>query len=95
MGDFMEKFVYLINSIEDYGKFISFCINKDVNVFRTYWDERETGNRCYNIDWVENRCYYADKSFYINEGYTICEPEFVVDSYGNYQMATKRVIESK
>lgn len=35
----MNKKAYLINSIEEYGKFISFCINKDICVFRTYWNE--------------------------------------------------------
>lgn len=28
----MNKKAYLINSIEEYGKFISFCINKDICV---------------------------------------------------------------
>lgn len=35
------KRVYYIANIEEYGKFISYCIENDVNVFRTYWDERE------------------------------------------------------
>lgn len=35
----MNKKAYLITNIEEYGKFISFCINKDICVFRTYWNE--------------------------------------------------------
>lgn len=45
------KNVYLILDIEEYGKFISYCIEHDISVWRTYWDEREKGNRCYQIDW--------------------------------------------
>ena len=50
-----NKIAYRISSIEDYGKFMAFCIDKDINVWRTYWNEQEKGDRCYNIDWREKR----------------------------------------
>lgn len=39
--------VYLIRNIEEYGKLMAYCINKDITVWRTYWDETQKGNRCY------------------------------------------------
>ena len=77
---------YLISNIEEYGKFISFLINHDVNVFRLYWDEREKGNRCFNIDWKDNRCYYSSKDFYLREGYEIVTPIFECNQYGDYEL---------
>lgn len=83
------KKAYLISSIEEYGKFISFCINKDVSVFRTYWDEREIGNRCYCIDWSEKRCYYARYSYYVENDIPVVLPEFVLDQFGNYHLSSR------
>ena len=37
----MNKKAYLLISIEEYGKFIAYCIENDISVFRTYWNERE------------------------------------------------------
>ena len=82
----MKEKVYLINNIEEYGKFISYCINKDISVFRTYWDEKEAGNRCYCIDWNEKRCYYSSKS-YFEKDYTIVTPVFILNDYGDYELA--------
>ncbi len=81
----MEK-VYLIKNITEYGKLMSYCINNDVSVFRTYWDEREAGDRCFRIDWKEKRCYYACRKYWENEGYKVIEPVFVLDKFGNYQI---------
>lgn len=80
----MYKCVYLLSSIEDYGKFIAFCINHDIAVFRAYWDEREKGDRCFQIVWSEKRCYYCSKSYYESRGFDIIRPVFVLDDYGNY-----------
>lgn len=80
------KIAYLISSIEDYGKFLSFLINADINVFRLYWDEREKGNRCYNIDWTGKRCYYSSREYYENNGYEIIKPNFVCNQYGDYKL---------
>ena len=80
----MNKKAYLITSIEDYGKFISYCINNDIQVWRTYWDEREVGMRCYYINFEERRCYYSSCQYYKNEGYEIVTPVFSLDEYGNY-----------
>lgn len=33
----MNKKAYLLISIEEYGKFIAYCIENDISVFRTYW----------------------------------------------------------
>lgn len=49
----MKKVAFIISNIEEYGKLIAFCIRNDICVFRTYWDEREKGDRCYSIDWKE------------------------------------------
>lgn len=84
------KTAYLINNIEEYGKFISFCINNDVCVFRTYWDEREKGDRCYQIDWQEKRCYYSPRRYYEINGFTVVTPTFVLDEYGDsYKMVSE------
>lgn len=79
----MNKKAYLITNIEEYGKFISFCINKDILVWRTYWDEREKGDRCYAIDWKEKRCYYSPRLYYENNGYEIVVPTFTLNTYGD------------
>lgn len=86
----MNKKAYLIVNIEEYGKFISFCINNDVNVWRTYWDDREKEDRCYNIDWQENRCYYSSRRYYEENGYDILIPNFHLDKYGNYKIINKK-----
>lgn len=80
----MNKKAYLISNIEEYGKLISFCIKHDITVWRTYWDEREKENRCYQIDWKQKRCYYSSRKFYENENYEIVVPIFCLDNYGNY-----------
>lgn len=83
----MNKKAYLITNIEEYGKFISFCINKDILVWRTYWDEQEKGDRCYAIDWKEKRCYYSSRLYYENNGYEIIVPTFTLNTYGdNYEL---------
>nr|DAH63483.1 MAG TPA: hypothetical protein [Caudoviricetes sp.] len=85
----MSKQAFLIVNIEEYGKLISFCINNDICVFRTYWDEREKGDRCYNIDWKEKRCYYSSRRYYENNGYEIVSPTFQLNEYGKYNAITQ------
>ena len=80
------KTAYLISNIEEYGKFISFLINNDINVFRLYWDEREKGDRCFAIDWKEKRCYYSSRKYYENNGYEIIKPNLVCNQYGDYEL---------
>lgn len=46
---------YLIKNIEEYGKLMAYCIENDISVFRTYWDEREKGRRCYKPDFHEKK----------------------------------------
>ena len=79
--------VYLITDIEEYGKFISFCIENDVCVFRTYWDENEKGDRCYRIDWREKHCFYSPRRYFEANGFSVVTPTFVLDEYGHdYKM---------
>ncbi len=82
----MNKEAYLITNIEEYGKLIAFCIERDICVFRTYWDEREKGDRCYYIDWQENRCLYSSRRYWENNGYEIVKPNFYVNDYGKYRI---------
>ena len=93
----MNKKAYLLISIEKYGKFIAYCIEKygkfiaycienDISVFRTYWDEREKGDRCYSIDWQQKRCYYCSRKHWESEGYEIIIPNLYVNKYGNYKI---------
>lgn len=77
---------YLISNIEEYGKLIAFCIDNDISVFRTYWDEREKRNRCFNIDWENKRCYYSSEQYYLNEGYEIKTPKFELNEYGEWKL---------
>lgn len=81
------KKAYLITNIEEYGKLIAFCIEHDISVFRTYWDEREKGDRCYQIDWKEKRCYYSSRRYYEAEGYEIVTPELCANQYGVYEIS--------
>lgn len=53
----MKKVAFIISNIEEYGKLIAFCIENDICVFRTYWNEREKGDRCYSIDWKEKKVF--------------------------------------
>ena len=77
---------YLISNIEEYGKLIAFCIDNDIGVFRTYWDEREKGNRCFNINCEDKRCYYSSEQYYLNEGYEIKTPKFELNEYGKWEL---------
>lgn len=79
----MEKVVYLIDNITDYGKLMAFCIHNNIYVFRTYWDE-PIKDICYEINWKEKCCYYCNKKYYQDRGYTIVKPVFDLDDYGNY-----------
>ena len=81
-----NKKAFLISDIEDYGKLISFCIQNDISVFRTYWDDRERGYRCYNIDWLQKRCFYSSRQYYEDNGYLILVPHFVLDDFGYYKI---------
>ena len=81
--------IELIANIAEYGKLIAFCIENDISVFRTYWDEREKGDRCYSIDWKEKRCYYSNRIYWEDSGYDIITPKFYVNKYGIYKMESE------
>ena len=83
------KKAYFIKNIEEYGKLIAFCIENDITVWRTYWNESEKGIRCFEIDFHEKRCYYSPMHYYLDEGYTIMIPIFSADSYGDIILSTE------
>lgn len=79
----MNDKVYLIKNVEEYGKLMAYCIEHDISVWRTYWNEKEAGSICYNPDFRDKRCYYAPAQFYKNGGYEAVTPKFGVDQWGN------------
>lgn len=81
---------YLIKNIVEYGKLIAYCIDHDISVWRSYWDEDEAGDRCYFIDWREARLYYSSKRFYTENRYNVIEPYFYVNG-GRYFVSEKPV----
>lgn len=84
----MQKVVYKIKNIEEYGKLMAYCIYNDINVWRTYWDERDKDKVCYKIDWEEKRCYYGGTDYYKDEGYTVVEPKFFLGGHCNIEINT-------
>ena len=78
--------VYLIDSIEEYGKLMAYCIENDISVWRTYWDEREKGDRCFFVDYQYKRCYYCCSKYYRDTGAIIVKPKFIVNKYGRYEI---------
>lgn len=78
--------VYLIKTIEEYGKLIAYCIENDISVFRSYWDAREKGDRCYHVSFKDKRLYYSSKEYYENEGAEIIIPEFYCTNFGEYKI---------
>lgn len=84
------KKAYLITNIKEYGKFISFCIENDIQVWRTYWNEREKGDRCYFINWIERRAYYSPRKYWENNKIEIVTPKFTLNQYGCYEMGDKK-----
>lgn len=86
------KKAYLIKNITEYGKLVSYCIEKDISVWRTYWDERESEDRCYHIDWEEHRCYYSSRYYFETSCYELVIPIFQLNQYGNYIIACEKEI---
>ena len=81
----MKKAFKLYN-ILNYGKFIAWCINHDISVYRLYWDERKAGTRCYEIDLKMKKVYYSDEKYYLDIGYEIVDMAFSLDKYGSYHI---------
>lgn len=81
-----NKVAYRIKNIEEFGKLMAYCIEHDISVWRTYWDERAKDDRCYNIDWAEKRCWYGPTKYYAAYDYMIIEPIFEFDEYGNVKI---------
>lgn len=80
-----RKVVFLIKNIEEYGKLMAYCIQKDITVFRTYWSETTKGDICYDIDLHQNRCFYSTRKYYeYYEKCDIVEPVFVLDNWGHW-----------
>lgn len=86
------KKAYLIKNIEEFGKFIAFCTDNDISVWRVYWDDREKGDRCFAICWKNLVCDYSSRSFYKAVDYCIVVPFFQLDSYGRYVVVREEEI---
>lgn len=89
----MDDTVYLIKNIEEYGKLMAFCIDHDITVRRTYWNERDRGNVGYQIDWKQKRCFYAKIDYWKgmnidNKVYNVVEPIFIFDEYGKVALTS-------
>ena len=87
----MSDTVYLIKNIEDYGKLMAYCIDHDISVWRTYWDESAKGTIGYHIDWQQKRCFYCKISYWKgdnidNKVYNVVEPIFSFDKYGKVEI---------
>lgn len=80
----MNNVVYYIDNIEDYGYFIAFCIDKDVSVWRAYYDTKTP--KCFKIDWKEKRLYYSSVDFYKEDGYKVVRPKFIINEYGGIEL---------
>lgn len=78
---------YLIANIEEYGKLMAHCIENDICVFRTFWDAREQGNRCYIVDYPNKKCFYSSRKYCEDIGYEIVIPNFAVDKWGRWVIA--------
>ena len=91
----MKKKAFLIASVEEYGKLMAFCISKDICIYRTDWDEREKGSKCYNIDWKERRCYYSNIRYYETNGFEIVKPIFRANTYGEYDIYNASTVTRK
>lgn len=61
-------------------------MKKDISVFRSYWDDREKGDRCYRISFEDKRLYYSSKEYYENGGAEIIIPEFYFNNFGECQL---------
>lgn len=80
----MNEVVYYIDNIVDYGYFIAFCIDKDINVWRAYYETREP--KCFCIDWKERKLLYATADFYKECDYKVVRPKFVINEYGGIEL---------
>ena len=79
--------VFIIKNIEEYGKFIAYCIEHDINVWRCYWDQLQAGRRCYCVDWLNKKVSYGSMEYLKRQGMEIIEPEFYFDNYGTIRRA--------
>ena len=86
----MENEAFIIDNITDFGNLMAFCIDQDITVWRTYFNEREKNNRCYSIDWKEKRCYYARKEYWLDKGYKVYKPTFYVDEWGKIEIKNNK-----
>lgn len=87
----MDIIYYEIDNISDYGKLVSYCIEHDVSVFRSYYDNRVL--RFYHIDLSDKRLYYVTdkshlKSLYPDDDQNVIvmKPDFKLDDYGHYKL---------
>ena len=83
-----EKVVYLIENVTEYGQFLAYLIDRDIHVWRIYWDAR-ANDRCYHIfeDCLGKcHCHYGSRCYYEREGYEIRRPIFGVNEFGRIEV---------
>lgn len=84
----MRNIAYSISNIDDYSKFLAFCVQHDVCVSRLYWSAIDAGDRCFFIDWRERCCYYSPRAYFLIHDYCLVHPSFVLNSSGNYDLVS-------
>lgn len=75
-----NKICFLIDNIEDYGKLVSYCIEHDISVFRSYY----IPGHYYEIDFDSNKLFHSNQEFYKEEGYILQRPKFIYTRYKEY-----------
>lgn len=73
---------YKFKNAEHFGLFLIYCVEKDITVWRTYWDNRKK-DRLYILNWQERRVYYTD---FDDEKYEVIVPKFHFDGFGTIKM---------
>lgn len=74
------KICFLIDNVEDFGKLVSYCIEHDISVFRSYY----IPGHYYHIDFDLKRLFHSKKEFYQEEGYVLKKPKFIYTRYQEY-----------
>lgn len=58
--------LYRFPSYLYYASFLGWCIKRDVNIWRSYWDENKKDDRLYFIDWfaVDKHLLYSNYDYW-------------------------------
>ena len=77
-----ERIAYILKDITEYGKFVAYCIDHDISVYRLYWNEQNK-NRCYVIYPDMKLAGVANKDW-CALAYSLKEPKFYLSKYGRW-----------